>query len=80
MPYQTKTLELQAQWVNDQKINIEVIYEYTPDREMPFLDIIDIIQLSTGHSVLDIMDLTEYELIKKEVQDYESSFSHRRAL
>ena len=80
MPYQTRTLELNNQYVNNQKINIEVIYEYTDDREMPFLDIIDIIQLSTGWSVIDIMDPEEFKLVKKEVKDYETANSYPFAL
>ena len=76
MPYQIKTLELNNQYVNNQKMNIEVIYEYTDDREMPFLDIVDILQLSTGWSVIDVASPTEFELIKQEVEKYESSFRH----
>ena len=80
MPYETRTLELNNQYVDDQKMNIEVIYEYTPDPEMPFLDIVDIIQLSTGHSVIDIMDPEEFKIVKNEVKNYESAFSHHRTL
>ena len=83
MFYETKTLELNNQYVNDQKINIEVIYEYIPpeqgyrgEHEPAQITIIDIIALSTGNSVLDIMDLVEHELIQQEVKNYETANSY----
>jgi hypothetical protein len=68
-------------------MNIEVIYEYIPpeqgyrgEHEPAQITIIDIISLSTGWSVLDIMDLVEHELITQEVRTYETTNSYPFAL